>query len=611
MPEGSGIRSGQNTRKEAEQKIQRGRLFTGLPLFHIIRGERLRSRPMDCREAIISDEYMDFVWKIDVRFAEQKDHPFGVCTQYVNRNFSVFYVDRNEVLGDDQTIPIGDYAIPYCYTQMDTESLEYTRILPIQNQPALQLRGNGVILGFLDSGISLENPAFRTADGRTRLIGLWDQTDQSGTPPEEFLFGSAYTAADIDRLLEEGAAVLPGADANGHGTKVASIAAGSPMESENFIGAAPEASIAFVKLKQAKPFIRQLQEIPQDSIAYQETDMMLAIRYLDQLASRENRPLVICIALGSNSGGHTGNTALGQYLDDFGSRAGRTVIVAAGNEGNKGHHFFGIVPKDPGYLDVELRIGEQEKGFQLNLWGNAPGMFAAEIASPSGEQIPRIFPRILEQQRFDFVFENTILDVQYELSEVVSGDERLLISFREPTPGIWRLRIFSSGDLENSFHIWLPVTGFISDGTYFLRPDPDTTITAPGNTLRVLTVAGYEGSTESIWMDYGRGKTRSANQKPDLAAPAVGVSAVDRFGKGSSLTGTSAAAALTAGAAALLMEWGIVEGNVPTMDGSAVQRFLIRGARRPGTYSYPNKSWGFGLLDLYGSFRAMRGIRES
>ena len=256
------------------------------------------------------------------------------------------------------------------------------------------------------------------------MIGLWDQTDQSGTPPRGFLYGSSYTSEEINQMLWEGKTDLPGSDPDGHGTKVAAIAAGSTVESENFIGAAPEASIAFVKLKQAKPFMRTIQQIPQDSIAYQESDMMLAIRYLDMLATRERKPLVICIALGSKSGGHTGNTALGQYLDSIARRAGRAVVVAAGNEGNKGHHFFGIVPKNPGYLDVELRVGEGEEGFQLNLWGNAPGMFAAEITSPAGEQIPRIFPRILERQRYDFLFENTVLDIQYELTEVVSGDER-------------------------------------------------------------------------------------------------------------------------------------------------------------------------------------------
>ena len=566
---------------------------------------------MDCREAILSDDYMDFIWNIDVTLEAPKELPFGVCAQFISQNFSVFYVNRDEVLRDPEGVPIGDYAIPYCHTQMNTESLEYTRILPIQNQPALQLKGNQVVLGFLDSGISLENPAFRTGDGKTRVIGLWDQTDQSGTPPRGFLYGSSYTSEEINQMLWEGKTDLPGSDPDGHGTKVAAIAAGSTVESENFIGAAPEASIAFVKLKQAKPFMRTIQQIPQDSIAYQESDMMLAIRYLDMLATRERKPLVICIALGSNSGGHTGNTALGQYLDSIARRAGRAVVVAAGNEGNKGHHFFGIVPKNPGYLDVELRVGEGEEGFQLNLWGNAPGMFAAEITSPAGEQIPRIFPRILERQRYDFLFENTVLDIQYELTEVVSGDERLLLSFREPTPGVWRLRIYSAGDLENSFHIWLPVTGFISDGTYFLRPDPDTTITGPGNSWRVLTVAGYDGSTESLWMDSGRGNARNGVIKPDIAAPAVNVSTIDRFGRGSTLSGTSASAALAAGASVLLMEWGIVQGNVPTMDGAAVQRFLIRGARRPATYSYPNKNWGFGLLDLYGSFRAMRGIHES
>ncbi len=127
----------------------------------------------------------------------------------------------------------------------------------------------------------------------------------------------------------------------------------------------------------------------------------------------------------------------------------------------------------------------------------------------------------------------------------------------------------------------------------------------------VLTVAGYDGSTESTWIDSGRGNTRNGNQKPDIAAPAVNVAAIDRFGRGSTLTGTSAAAALAAGASALLMEWGIVQGNVPTMDGIAIQRFLIRGARRPSVFSYPNKSWGFGLLDLYGSFQALRGSRSS
>lgn len=563
---------------------------------------------MTCREIIMSNDYLDYLWKVDVTMENQSAMPFGFCSQYINRNFSVFYVSREEILRDPDTLPVGDFAIPFCHTQMDTESLEETRILPIQNQPALRLRGSGVILGFLDSGISLESEAFRRSDGSTRVVGLWDQTDQSGQPPEGFAYGSAYGSEEIDEWLREGRKDLPGADENGHGSKVASIAAGSELAKENFIGAAPDSLIAVVKLKQAKPFIRRLQQIPEDAVAYLETDIMLGLRYLDMLAVQEGKPMVVCLALGSNSGGHTGSTALSMYIDDLCQRPGRTVVAAAGNEGNKGHHFFGVVPEDEGYMDVELRVGAADQGFQLNLWGNAPGMFSAEITSPSGERIPRIFPRIVELQRYDFVFENTVLDVQYELSEIVSGDERLLLSFRNPTPGIWRIRIFSAGNLENSFHMWLPVAGFISDETYFLRPDPDTTITEPANAQRAITVAGYDGRYDGIWPDSGRGYTRDRKQKPDIAAPAQQVSAIDRFGRSSSLTGTSAAASLTAGACALLMEWGIVQRNVPVMDSVTIQRFLIRGARRPDTFTYPNQIWGYGLLDLYGSFLAMRGI---
>lgn len=565
---------------------------------------------MTCREAIVSNDYLDIIWKIDLSPYVMEELPLGSCAQYINRNFAVFYRSVEDIRRNVGRLPLGDYAVPFCHTQMDTESLEAANILSIQNQPVLQLKGTGVIMGFLDSGISLENPAFRRKDGTTRVLELWDQTDQSGIPPEGMLYGSVYSAGQIDQWLSEERQDLPGADENGHGTKVAAIAAGSALEEEDFIGAAPESSIVFVKLKQAKPFIRQLQHIPQDSIAYEESDMMLAIRYLDMVASRENRPLVICIALGSNSGGHTGATALGLYLQDFSRRVGRVVVAAAGNEGNKGHHFFGVVPESPGYLDVELRVGEQEEaeGFQMNLWGNAPGSFSAEVTSPSGEQIPRIFPRIFERQRYDFVFEKTILDIQYELLEAMSGDERMLFSFQKPTPGIWRVRIFSTGNLENSFHIWLPVTGFISDGTYFLKPDPDTTVTEPANAASVLTMAGYEARNTSLWLDSGRGYTRNGHLKPDLAAPAVGVSTIDRFGMGSTLTGTSASAALGAGAAALLMEWGIVQGNVPTMDSVILQRFLIRGANRPPAFDYPNRNWGYGLLDLYGSFQAIRGL---
>ncbi|MBR9944983.1 S8 family peptidase [Clostridiaceae bacterium Marseille-Q4145] len=563
---------------------------------------------MDCRDAILSNDYIDFVWKMDVRPPEAEWMPYGYCGQYISPNFSVYYVKREEVFGKRTSLPVGDYGVTYCHTQMNTESLEASRILTIQNQPALQLKGSGVIIGFVDSGIALENQVFRMKDGKTRLIGLWDQTDQNGTIPEGFLYGSGYSREEIDQWLKEEKELFPGRDENGHGSKVAAIAAGSELAEENFVGAAPEADIAFVKLKEAKPFIRQLERIPQDCVAYEEADIMLGIRYLDLLAQREGKPLIICLALGSNSGGHTGETPLGLYLTYISRKSGRAVVAAGGNEGNKGHHFYGNLSLETGYLDVELKVGPGEREFQLNLWGNAPGLFVTEVVAPSGEKVSKISPQILSRERYDFVFEKTILDVQYELSESISGDERIMLAFQNPTAGIWTIRVYSVGNLETGFHMWLPVTGFISDETYFLRSDPDTTVTEPANAEGVLTFAGYDARTDSIWYDSGRGYTRVGAVVPDVAAPSVEVSTIDAKGRGSSLTGTSAAAALGAGACALLLEWGIVRQNAPAMDSVTIQRYLLRGARRSENYTYPNKTWGYGLLDLYGVFRAMRGI---
>ncbi|MCC8138683.1 MAG: S8 family peptidase [Lachnospiraceae bacterium] len=560
---------------------------------------------MTCRDAILSNDYMDLIGKTDTELPLKDFLLDAQCVQRVSPVFSVFYVERERLLGTRMSLPVGDFPGSVCYAPMDTESLEKSGVYAVQRQSALELSGEGVIVGFLDSGIALGAEVFRTGGGRSRVFALWDQTDQSGTPPEGFAYGSVYSTADIDRMLEEGREELPGTDETGHGTKLASIAAGSALPDADFTGAAPQAQIAFVKLKEAKPFMRELQRIPQDVVAYEEADLMLAVRWLDELAQREGKPLVLCIALGSNAGGHTGETALGQYLQAFSRKPGRVIVAAAGNEGSAAHHFYGTIPAESDYVDVELRVGANVKGFQLNLWGDAPGLLTAEVIAPGGERVPESALRRNGRARYDFIFERTILDMQYEWAEPVSGDERLLLAFQEPTEGIWTIRVYSAGDFACSFHAWLPVTGFLSTETYFLRPDPDTTVTCPANAEGVISFAGYDARRSSVWQEASRGYTRSRRLAPDLAAPAVEVSAVNTRGIVSTLSGTSASAAIGAGACALLLEWGIVRGNAPAMDSVAAQRYLVRGAVRPEPFAYPNRNWGYGLLDLYGVFRTL------
>ena len=116
------------------------------------------------------------------------------------------------------------------------------------------------MIGFLDTGIDYENPVFQNLDKTTRIAGIWDQTIQSGTPPESFDYGSHYTRDMINEALasKDPHSLVPSVDNNGHGTFLASIAAGSGDPGAQFIGAAPESVIAVVKLKAGKTISERL-----------------------------------------------------------------------------------------------------------------------------------------------------------------------------------------------------------------------------------------------------------------------------------------------------------------------------------------------------------------
>ena len=237
---------------------------------------------MDCEEAVYSNDYYDF---IDEYILEARRFPASSCTQKLDITYDIVYVPR----ADNPPLTIRNYsynAIPGCYAPMDESALEVSGILRLQNQPTLALKGQGVLIGFLDSGIDYESPVFRNSDGSTRIAAVWDQTDRSGTPPEGFIYGSEYTDEEINRALKSmnPREIVPMTDEEEHGTYMASVAAGSEIPEKNFVGAAPYSKIAMVKLKPAKQYLRDFYFISQDAVAYQENDIMAGVVYLNRLA---------------------------------------------------------------------------------------------------------------------------------------------------------------------------------------------------------------------------------------------------------------------------------------------------------------------------------------
>ena len=510
-------------------------------------------------------------------------------------------------------------SIPKLYTTLDYESLTSSGILRVQTQPSLSYRGKGVLLGFLDTGIDYTSPAFLTPEGQTRILGLWDQTETSGTPPYDLGYGTAYTSDEINRALQTDRPfdLIPSVDTSGHGTFLTGVAAGSPDSSRQFLGAAPEADLAIVKLKEAKPYLQDYFLTNTDQPVFQETDIMMGIRYLVILSILYEKPLVICLGLGTSQGDHSGNSALDRLLTYYVDYQNCFCTCAGGNETGAGHHFSSIEPFSSESTIAEIAVPSAHPGFCMEIWAASPALYTLTVISPLGESISEITPKQGTQMTYHFIAERSVLEVRYEIAEFNSGFQLIFLRLLNPTEGIWSLRLRNSSQIQTNVHMWLPIRGLQQNDVFFLAPDPDTTVTGPGNTPSLITLGGYDAKTESIWASSSRGYALSGQVKPDLTAPAVevygpspsrlstsGLPSLDSFTR---KTGTSAASALAAGALAILINWSMERSNdfFPFLTNRSAKNYLIRGARRRNVYSYPNREWGYGELDLYGVFESL------
>ena len=502
------------------------------------------------------------------------------------------------------------HSFPSLYVPTSTISIEQSGIGAVQRNPFLSLFGRGIIIGLIDTGIDYQHPAFLYNDGTTRILSIWDQSVQSGTPPEGFTFGSEYKREAINLALRSDSplSMVPTTDTIGHGTAIASIIAGKADLEQSFSGVVPESELMVVKLKESKENLKEIFFVPEDAICFQESDIMLGIRYLESYSQSTSRPLVVCVAMGSNQGGHDGSGALSSYLNYFTRLPGIGVSVSAGNEGNSQRHYFNSTASAPFYNDFELRVGENDSQFSMEIWPYATGRLSIDISSPNRESTQQIYPTINECRVFNFIFTPSIVYVNNFIFEEETGDQLILVRFRNPITGVWRIRVSSVQAEPLSFHSWLPAGDLISNETFFLDPNPDTTITSPGNGIHQLTVTAYNQFNNSILIESGRGYTRTNQVKPDIAAPGFQLPCALPGNRYGTLTGTGAAAAHTAGAIAMLMEWGIPRGNYTSMTGNDVNRLMIRGARREAATIYPNNIWGYGQLDINNLFERLTNI---
>ena len=570
-----------------------------------------------CNVSPASEEIADFIVRYSPRAVDSLYELAQTrCVNLVSQEYAIVHAPLSGVLPLSFTQHTYS-AIPKLYGLQDTTALEATGILPVFSQPNLMSTGQGILIGMIDTGIDYTNPLFQNPDGTSRILRLWDQTIESENTPEAVagfqpFYGTVYSQEDLNRALasEQPLELVPSTDTSGHGTFLAGVAAGRQIQSPTtFSGAAPDAALAVVRLKPAKQYLRELFAVPPDADAYQENDIMAAAAFLLGVAGQYQMPLVLCLGVGTSQGSHSGISPLAMQLQALSGTRGFACVTGAGNETGFRHHYFGNLSPDQEYEDVELRVADSTSGFSMELWADVSELYTVGFVSPSGEVIERIPMTVGQETTISFQLDATRILISYQITESSSGRFLAFLRFTGPAPGIWHIRVYPTLFVAGQFHIWLPMQGFLTEDTGFLRPDPDITITDPGNAPLLLTVSTYNHVTGSLYIHSSRGFTATGQIKPDFAAPGVevqGPGIPPGTSRLSRQTGSSVATAITAGAVACLFSWGFTQGNDTTLTSISVKSILIRGAERKEAFRYPNRQWGYGTLNLYQAFLLMR-----
>ena len=497
---------------------------------------------------------------------------------------------------------------------------------------ASSLRGRGVLVAVIDSGIAWRNRDFRNTDGTTRILYLWDQTLQAGqvweriserellpedrretyAPPPGFVTGVEFSRAQINEALaasseSDGTLLVPSVDTSGHGTAVTGIAAGNGAGSDGiYAGVAPESELLIVKLGTPGP-----------NAFPRTTELMRALTYVVRKSLELQRPLAVNLSFGNTYGAHNGTSLLERFIDNV-SEIGRSVIcVGSGNEGASGGHTGGSVGVVSGSAAsgnsvqtvVELVVGNYEMGLNVQLWKDYVDRYRVRLISPTGEVFsvdtdrPGKQTYLLEQTRI-LLYNGepapylTSQEIYFDL--LPNGNGSYVNS------GIWTFVLEPVKTVTGNYTFYLPSETVRSGQTRFVRPTPDVTLTIPSTASKVITVGAYQTGLEAyadfsgrgyLYQDRLGGRIEGSFIKPDLVAPGVGILAPTREGTYGAVTGTSFATPFVTGAAALLMQWGIVEGNDPYLYGEKVKAYLRKGAAPiRGENEYPNERVGYGAL---------------
>jgi len=451
--------------------------------------------------------------------------------------------------------------------------------------------GSGVLIAIIDTGVDYLHPAFLDEENRSRVLYIWDQTIQ-GRPPDGFNYGHECGPEEIN------SGSCPEVDTNGHGTHVASIAAGSH-------GVARKASLLVVK--SGGPACGG------GLWTFDEKGILDGLAYAASKARSLGMRLVVNLSLGTDIGAHDGSSSLERALDHLVDE-GVVVVVAAGNSASDGRHVTGMVMEGAN-VGLRWNIPGETSEFSISVVTGPRENLSLAIAGPDVDNVLLLGNSSSSADGFVISMEEYVGKVSHRLV-TVKGNVR----------GIWVLNIVGEEISDGLFNAWLESDTCSSTRETFTTGagyeiSDGMTVSIPGTAEKVITVGAYmtrnrwvtqSGRTVDIGgvagsLEYysGRGPTADGRIKPEIVAPGgVIIAAKSRHSAGSQLNpsplervgrGTSMATPHVAGVAALILQLS------PILKPADVAE-IIKGVARHDNFTggirlSVSNEWGWGKLN--------------
>lgn len=579
-----------------------------------------------CKDAYLSEDYISLFVQYDRDLVSELEAVEYACAfrvsdiDYIVSVRTTNYDDFIRSFKNKFTI---DTSFPY--TLSAVQPVDAANITQFHGETFLNLTGKGTVAAIIDTGIDYLNPQFQNPDGTTRIVAIWDQTIESNVTNNDPIafFGTIYSREDINRAIQASIQggnpydIVPSRDELGHGTNMAGLVGARGLN--NVIGGAPDCEFLIVKLKEAKTSNLKLIGINnrRSTPIFEGIDIYLSSRFVINYNDVNLlEPMSILLSAGTNWGGHEGLTSIEEDIDFFSTRKGIVFVTNTGNQGASLTHASGRFLKSNSLQIIEFIVGLNEDNLVLMLWIQRPDKVSIAIISPSGEIAEPVQPELVgtKFEQVNLILENSVINIAFTSSEFTTGNESVYITITNPKDGLWQIRLKGDYIVHGIYNMWLPQRPLIQLTTRVINPSPYTTLQAPANARKSITTSFYDQNNNTIAVESGRGFTADNRIKPNLTTGGVMALTTGLNNETILLTGGSVAGAVLCGATLLLLEWGIVLGNDPNIYGPTVISYFTRGTTKRSGDIYPNPQWGYGILNLQGSFENLRSsslIRSS